>query len=238
MRRSRKPVWAVSSIEGSNPSLSVSRQIRTFLPHGLPEDRPPALAFHAPTSPRLPHGRPIVHPGSGTAWPRSDAPVLRPAHRVIIRSRRRREAPSLLEVSTCGRWLARRRKGVVGAHFPTAAPSSSLCVTYWVVTRNEPVPSTGAQRDTPELPVEVCREGFLRLAEQVGAQLNAQVLTEREMLQEDRPIPARAPLTDTTNHALLPPCGSEEASQHARRRTPPIRPRSAAWLQPHAAGSV
>ena len=73
-----------------------------------------------------------------------------------------------------------------GAHFPTAAPSSPLCVTYWLVTRNEPVPNTGAQRDTPELPVEVCREGFLRLSEQIGAQLNAQVLTEREMLQEDR----------------------------------------------------
>ena len=77
-----------------------------------------------------------------------------------------------------------------GLTFPTAAPSSSLCVRYWLVTRNEPVPNTGARRDTPELPVEVCREGFLRLAEQVGAQVNAQVLTEREMLQEDRPIPA------------------------------------------------
>ena len=77
-----------------------------------------------------------------------------------------------------------------GAHFPTAAPSSSPCVTCWLATRNEPVPNTGAQRDTPELPVEVCREGFLRLAEQVGAQLNAQVLTEREMLQEDRRVPA------------------------------------------------
>jgi hypothetical protein len=62
-------------------------------------------------------------------------------------------------------------------------------VTYWLVTRNEPVPNTGAQRDTPELPVEVCREGSLRLPEQIGAQLNAQVLTEREMLQEDRRIP-------------------------------------------------
>lgn len=63
-----------------------------------------------------------------------------------------------------------------GAHFPAAAPSSSLCVTYWLVTRNEPVPNTGAQRDTLELPVEVCREGLLPLSEQIGAQLNAQVL--------------------------------------------------------------
>ena len=84
-----------------------------------------------------------------------------------------------------------------GAHFPTAAPSSPLCVTYWLVTRNEPVPNTGAQRDTPELPVEVCREGFLRLSEQIGAQLNAQVLTEREMLQEDRRIPPSS-LTPTS----------------------------------------
>lgn len=42
--------------------------------------------------------------------------------------------------------------------FPTAAPISSLCVTYWLVTRNEPVPDTGAQRDTPELPASVQRQ--------------------------------------------------------------------------------
>jgi hypothetical protein len=51
-----------------------------------------------------------------------------------------------------------------------------MCVTYWLVTHNEPVPNTGAQRDTLELPVEVCREGLLPLSEQIGAQLNAQVL--------------------------------------------------------------
>jgi hypothetical protein len=57
-----------------------------------------------------------------------------------------------------------------GLTSPQLPPGSSLCVTYWLVTRNEPVPNTGAQRDTPELPVEVCREAFLRLSEQIGAQ--------------------------------------------------------------------
>jgi hypothetical protein len=30
MRRSRKPVWAVPSIEGSNPSLSAERLVRAY----------------------------------------------------------------------------------------------------------------------------------------------------------------------------------------------------------------
>lgn len=36
--------------------------------------------------------------------------------------------------------------------------------------------------DTPELPVEVRREVFLRLSEQVGAKLEAQGVSEREVL--------------------------------------------------------
>ncbi len=60
---------------------------------------------------------------------------------------------------------------------PRNCPQLLLCVTCWLVTHSEPVPNTGAQRYTPELP-EVRREGFLRVSEQVGAQLHAQVLTE------------------------------------------------------------
>ncbi len=135
MRRSRKPVRAFRSCEGSNPSLSVSRQIRTFLPHGLPEDRPPAMGVsrsHFPaTSPR-PHHCPS-RVGHGLAA--ITAPVSRPAHRVIIRSRQRRDTRSLLEVSTCGRSPARRGEGVVGASLPHSCPSSSPCVTYWLATQ-------------------------------------------------------------------------------------------------------
>ena len=56
-----------------------------------------------------------------------------------------------------------------------------MCVRYWLVTRKEPVFKSGAPRDTPELPVEVWRKGFLNLSEQIGAQLDAQVLAEREV---------------------------------------------------------
>lgn len=38
--------------------------------------------------------------------------------------------------------------------------------------------------NTPELPVEVRREVFLRLSEQVGAQLEAQGVTESEVLDD------------------------------------------------------
>lgn len=38
--------------------------------------------------------------------------------------------------------------------------------------------------NTPELPVEVRREVFLRLSEQVGAQLEAQDVTESEVLDD------------------------------------------------------
>jgi hypothetical protein len=38
--------------------------------------------------------------------------------------------------------------------------------------------------NTPELPVEVRREVFLRLSEQVGAQLEAQGVTESEALDD------------------------------------------------------
>jgi hypothetical protein len=38
--------------------------------------------------------------------------------------------------------------------------------------------------DTPELPVEVRREVFLRLSEQIGTQLQAQGATEQEVLDD------------------------------------------------------
>jgi hypothetical protein len=38
--------------------------------------------------------------------------------------------------------------------------------------------------DTPELPVEVRREVFLRLSEQIGAQIDAQGATEQEVLDD------------------------------------------------------
>ena len=38
--------------------------------------------------------------------------------------------------------------------------------------------------DTPELPVEVRREVFLRLSEQIGTQLEAQGASEREVLDD------------------------------------------------------
>jgi hypothetical protein len=38
--------------------------------------------------------------------------------------------------------------------------------------------------DTPELPVEVRCEVFLRLSEQIGAQLSAQGVDEREVLED------------------------------------------------------
>jgi hypothetical protein len=38
--------------------------------------------------------------------------------------------------------------------------------------------------DTPELPVEVRREVFARLSEQIGASLDAQGVSEREVLDD------------------------------------------------------
>jgi hypothetical protein len=38
--------------------------------------------------------------------------------------------------------------------------------------------------DTPELPVEVRREVFLRLSEQIGSHLDAQGATEQEVLDD------------------------------------------------------
>jgi hypothetical protein len=38
--------------------------------------------------------------------------------------------------------------------------------------------------DTPDLPVEVRREVFLRLSEQIGAQLEKQGVSEREALED------------------------------------------------------
>jgi hypothetical protein len=38
--------------------------------------------------------------------------------------------------------------------------------------------------DTPDLPVDVRREVFLRLSEQIGAQLNEQGATEQEVLDD------------------------------------------------------
>jgi hypothetical protein len=38
--------------------------------------------------------------------------------------------------------------------------------------------------DTPELPVEVRREVFLRLSEQIGAQIDAQGASEQEVLDD------------------------------------------------------
>ncbi len=38
--------------------------------------------------------------------------------------------------------------------------------------------------DTPELPVEVRREVFLRLSEQIGTQLHAQGASEQEVLDD------------------------------------------------------
>ncbi len=38
--------------------------------------------------------------------------------------------------------------------------------------------------DTPELPVEVRREVFLRLSEQIGAQLHSEAASEQEVLDD------------------------------------------------------
>lgn len=38
--------------------------------------------------------------------------------------------------------------------------------------------------DSPEVPVEVRREVFLRLSEQIGAQLDAQGVSEQEVLED------------------------------------------------------
>lgn len=38
--------------------------------------------------------------------------------------------------------------------------------------------------DTPDLPVEVRREVFLRLSEQIGAELDTKDVTEREVLDD------------------------------------------------------
>jgi len=51
--------------------------------------------------------------------------------------------------------VSARREDVLGPDFPTAGPSSSLCVRYWLVTHKERVFKTGARRDTPELRVEL-----------------------------------------------------------------------------------
>ena len=150
--RSRKPVRVFRSDEGSNPSLSVSRQVA-----GLSSPRPPRRSptstgvsgsdFPA-TSPRPP----LVHPRSTRAWPRS-----------VRRSQDRRSASSFdrnndeiprqyWKAPHANGRLPGRREDVLGSHFPTAAPSSSVRVRNWLVTRKEPVFKTGAQRDTPDCP--------------------------------------------------------------------------------------
>ena len=82
--RSRKPVWAIPSIEGSNPSLSVSHQVRAFLPHALSEDRLPKLPSQARTSPRLPHSRPFVHSPSIHRAAESSVAVVRKGGGVFL----------------------------------------------------------------------------------------------------------------------------------------------------------
>ena len=137
--------------------------------------------FTLPLPRDFPTAAPLSIPGrAGLAA--ITAPVSRPAHRVIIRSRRRRDSPSLLEVSTCGRSLARRREGVVGGSLPHSCPE--LLPVRDVLARH-------AQRTSPQYRrtarhARVARRslprGIPRLSKQIGAQLNAQVLTEREML--------------------------------------------------------
>lgn len=118
------------SDEGSNPSLSVSHQVRAFLPHALSEDRLPKLPSQARTSPRLPHSRPFVHSPSIHRAAESSAPVLRPARGVVPRSRRRRDTPPLRENSACARSAALTWRACLGAHFPTAAASPSVRARY------------------------------------------------------------------------------------------------------------
>jgi hypothetical protein len=73
MRRSRKPVWAVSSIEGSNPSLSVSRQVRAIVSHAHLRIACRYWRFRLQFRHDFPTSVPLGHPGSRTAWPRSSA---------------------------------------------------------------------------------------------------------------------------------------------------------------------
>ena len=176
--RSRKPVRVFRSDEGSNPSLSVSRQVAGLSSPRPTRGSPTSTGVSGSDFPATSPRPPLVHPRSTRAWPRSVRRSQDRRIRVLLRSQQRRDTPPLLEGSTRERSPARAPQGCyAGAHFPATAPSSSLCVTCWLVTHSEPVPNTGAQRYTPELP-EVRREGFLRVSEQAGTQLHAHVLTE------------------------------------------------------------
>jgi hypothetical protein len=168
-------------------SLSVSSQRRAFLPHGLPVGRPPALAFSASPSPRLPHGRRLPSPVEPPRGRDQCAGVKTGAscpHSIATTTGYSAIAGRLHMRTVACQGAARV---FLGGSLPRSCPSSSVGVTCWLVTRNEPVSKTGAQQDTPELPVEVRRDGFLRLSEQIGAQLGAQVRTEREMLEHSAP---------------------------------------------------
>jgi hypothetical protein len=123
MRRSRKPVRVFRSDEGSNPSLSVSCQVRAFLPAylriarrhwsfrlRLPRDFSTAAPCPSPVGP--PRGR---DQGAGR---KTDA--SRP-HSIATTSK----SPPLLEGPYACPPAYLRREDVLGAHFPRPVPSST-----------------------------------------------------------------------------------------------------------------
>ena len=175
--RPRKPVRVIWSDEGSNPSLSVSRQVRAFLPHGLAQDRPPARAFQAPTSPRPP----LVQLRSGHHITAITTPILSPARRVLIRSRQRGGTPPLLEGSTSERSPARAPRGVVRLTSPQLPPpprwacgmGSSRAGTSLYDRRTAGHPRVARRSPARGIPQPVRPNN--------SAQPGAQVLTEREV---------------------------------------------------------
>ena len=77
--------------------------------------------FTLPLPRDFPTAAPVSIPGRARPG-RDHCAGLRPAHRVIIRSRRRGDTPALPDVSTRGRSPARRREGVVGGSLPHSCP--------------------------------------------------------------------------------------------------------------------
>ena len=159
------------------PPSPLAVRLRAFLPHGLPEDRPPARAFRAPTSPRLPHGRPLSIRGR-PARGRDQCAGLKTGAFASSFDRNNDEIPRHYWKAPHpkGR-LPGRREGVMRGSLPRNCPQ--LLPVRDVLPRHAQRTSPQHRRTAvhPELP-EVRREGFLRVSEQVDAQLHAQVLTE------------------------------------------------------------
>jgi hypothetical protein len=192
MRRSRKPVWAVSSIEGSNPSLSVSAPERALY-------RARAGGVQLPRSPASAE---MTHADSPTASPRSDAAPHEspePVARELSKSPEdRRKASRHVHGFDRGTDLRaiRRSRRVAPAHlcvrdrrdFPTTSPSpvSASCAltSCQLVVKCK----TGAASSRPHapLPARVRTRAPRVVKHAVGANTRAGHAPARRLHRWDR----------------------------------------------------